>query len=99
MPDNIEKERRKKIMEELRQKADEEFELSLPADRSIFKNLFDYLDEQLEEHGCDNTLKLTAKFLSDNKFTNADTVMNWLGGHSGYCDCEVLANVEQLFED
>jgi hypothetical protein len=99
MPGKDEKEKRKKIMKDLQQKADEQFETSLPIGRNVFKTLFDHLDEQLGEHDCDNSLKITEAFLSANSIENAAVVIHWLREHSGYCDCEVLANVEQLFEN
>ncbi|MEO8237869.1 MAG: DUF2695 domain-containing protein [Flavobacterium sp.] len=94
-----EKERRKQILSELRQKQQKEFEQSLPIDRENFENLFDYLDIHLEENGCDDTNKLTVAFLTNIKIENIETVLNWLAENGGYCDCEILANVEEKFEN
>jgi len=98
MPDKDEKERRKKIMEELAKNANKEFEQSLPAGPEIFKSLFDHLDNELGKYDCDSRLTLTRKFLTNNKIPNADDILNWLLDNGGGCDCEVLANVEDLFE-
>lgn len=49
MPDKNEKERRKQIMDDLKKKADQEFESSLPIDRDNFQKLFDYLDTELTD--------------------------------------------------
>jgi F0F1-type ATP synthase delta subunit len=97
--DKNEKEHRKQIRNELRQKQQEEFEKSLPMNREIFENLFDDLDNQLEEIGCDDTNKLTTEFLEKNKISNVENVLNWLAENGGYCDCEILANVEEKFEN
>lgn len=97
--DKSEKERRKQIMNELREKQQKAFEQSLPINRIIFKNLFDYIDNQLEENGCDDTAKLTTEFLKKNKIENIETILNWLAANGGYCDCEILANVEEKFEN
>ena len=97
--DKEEKERRKQILNELREKQQKEFEQSLPMDRKIFENLFDYLDYQLEENSCDDTNKLALEFLVKNKIENIETVLNWLAENGGYCDCEILANVEEKFEN
>lgn len=97
--DKDEKERRKQVLNELREKQQKEFEQSLPTDREVFENLFDFLDTQLEENGCDDTNKLTKEFLSKNKIDNIETVLNWLAENGGYCDCEILANVEEKFEN
>ena len=93
-----EKERRKQILEALRQKQKKEFELGLPTDRDTFEKLFDYLNDQLEEIDCDDTSKLTRKFLEKNNIENIEEVLKWLSENGGYCDCEILANVEEKFE-
>ena len=98
MPDKDEKERRKKIMEKLAKNANKEFEQSLPAGREIFKSLFDHLDNELGKHDCDSRPTLTRQFLTNNRIPNADDILNWLMDNGGGCDCEVLANVEDLFE-
>lgn len=97
--DKNEKARRKQILNELSQKQQQEFELSLPVNREIFENLFDYLNEQLEEKSCDDTNTLTAAFLTNNKIKNIETTLDWLAENGGYCDCEILANVEEKFEN
>lgn len=99
MPDKNEKDRRKKIMEELTKNSNMEFELSLPVSREIFKKLFDYLDNELGKYECDKKLTLTRKFFSYNAIINDDEILTWLHENGGGCDCEVLANVEQLFEN
>lgn len=98
MPNKIEKTRRKQIQKELQEKAQAEFEKSLPISREGFQNLFDYLDENLEENNCDNSLALTKQFFETNQIKNAEEVENWLKENGGFCDCEVLYNVEELFE-
>lgn len=99
MPDKTEKERRKQIQKELQKKAQIEFEKSLPISKELFQNLFDFLDEELEKNGCDDRLKLTKQFLETNQIQNIDEVKSWLKENGGFCDCEVLYNVEELFED
>jgi Protein of unknown function (DUF2695) len=99
MPDKSEIERRKTVMIELRKKAGEEFESSLPKPRDLFKKLFDYLDIQFGEKACDNTLLLTVHFLKTNNIINSEMVVRWIQEHGGGCDCEVLADIEDSFED
>lgn len=62
MPDKNETERRRQIQKELNKKAQIEFEKNLPVSREIFQNLFDFLDEKIEENGCDDSLKMTKQF-------------------------------------
>lgn len=98
MPDKEEKARRKQIQKELQEKAQIEFEKSLPISRENFQSLFDFLDEELEKNGCDDGLKLTKQFLETNHVTNIEEIENWLKENGGFCDCEVLYNVEEKFE-
>lgn len=98
MPDKSEKERRKQIMDDLKNKADQEFESSLPMSRDNFKKLFDYLDMQLTDKDCNDTNGLTKTFLLQSNIEKVDEVLDWLADHGGYCDCEILANVEEQFE-
>ena len=96
MPSQDEKARRKQILDRLAKKQQEEFDQSLPLSREKFQKLFDFLDAELDD--CDDTLKLTKQFLSMESVSNLDEVIHWLEEHGGYCDCEVLANVEEQFE-
>ena len=85
-------------MDDLQKKADEEFERSLPMSRNNFKKLFDYLDTELNDKGCDNTNGLTNTFLLQSDIEDIEKVLEWLANHGGYCDCEILANIEEQFE-
>ncbi|ANE51819.1 DUF2695 domain-containing protein [Flavisolibacter tropicus] len=98
MPDKNEKERRKQLLNDLSKKAEEEFENSLPMSRDHFKKLFDYLDTELIDKGCDDTNCLTKSFLDKIGAANTDEILEWLADKGGYCDCEILANVEEQFE-
>ena len=99
MPDQSEKERRKQIMDDLKKKADQEFEGSLPMSRDNFKKLFNYLDISLSDKGCDDTNSLTKTFLLQSNNKKVDEVLEWLADPGGYCDCEILANAEEQFEE
>lgn len=66
--------------------------------RDRFQNLFNYLDTELTDKNCDNTNSITRTFLLQSNIQNADEVLEWLAKHGGYCDCEILANVEEQFE-
>ena len=64
----------------------------------MFTKMFDHLDNELEKSACDDTSALTEKFLLQANVENASKVLEWLSNHGGYCDCEILANVEEQFE-
>lgn len=70
----------------------------MPLSKSQLSDLFDVLDERLEESGCDHTLAVTRSFLAAHSLPAA-TVLPWLAEYGGYCDCEVLANVESEWGD
>jgi hypothetical protein len=99
MPDKIEIERRKQIARDLKLKARQDFEKSLPTSRENFKALFDDLNEKLTDNSCDDTLKFSVAFLRSLKLENIEEITKWLGENHGYCDCEVLANLEEKFDD
>jgi len=90
--------RRKQIRDEIRLKAQEEFEAGLPMSREKFKSLFDYLDLALQEDKCNDDHSLTTKFLNLIGVENLGDVLGWLIDNNGFCDCETLANVEEQFE-
>lgn len=54
--------------------------------------LLDFLDERLGERGCDHSYALTRTWLADHG--HGEAVLRGLGDLGGYCDCEVLANLD-----
>jgi len=96
MTSKSEKENRKEILRGLKEKEKADFNKYLPMDEETFKELFNYLDQRLGE-GCDHTMIMTLDFLKE-KEKNIHQVVEWLNDKGGYCDCEVLANVEEMFE-
>jgi len=93
-----EKQRKKELKRQWQLEQQRKFEESLPMSREQFTHLFDQLDGCLEEQGCNHTNTLTMNILDDMKVTNKEEVIEWLREHGGYCDCEVLWNVEEYFE-
>lgn len=97
--DKSEKERRKNIKKDLRLLERKEFESSLPLEIVVFESLFDFLDSEFQNVSCDDTMKLSKRFLEQNKIKNITNVFDWLAEKGAYCDCEILANVEEKFEN
>ncbi|MDR1974445.1 MAG: DUF2695 domain-containing protein [Bacteroidales bacterium] len=93
-----EKQRRKILLENIRINTKKQFEDNLPMSLDKFKKLFDYFDKELSENECDDTNKLTQNYLNSIGQNNIENILEWLANHNGYCDCEILANVEELFE-
>jgi hypothetical protein len=67
----------------------------LPDDQ--LQRLFDYVDAQLDLEPCDHTLRSTLGWLDDHGHSPTRTV-DWLREHGGYCDCEVVANASDHWD-
>lgn len=67
----------------------------MPLNPKQLISLLDYLDVNLKS--CDHTTKLTEIFLMVEKL-DKDRALSWLAEHGGFCDCEVLSNLEDLAE-
>lgn len=65
--------------------------VSIPMPQQDLRDLFDHLDELCAS--CDHTLRYTMAFLKQ-RGLNAECIVTWLRDNGGYCDCEVIANVE-----
>lgn len=63
------------------------------------RNLFHYLESQLSETACDNTLHFTEQWLTNNlpqgKIESVIAELNEMGG---YCDCEMLLNCYEKYD-
>ena len=70
---------------------------SIPVPLQVLRGLFDRLDQELAS-GCDHTLRITTKFLQERSI-DVTGMTAWLRLHGGYCDCEVIANVESTVGD
>ncbi|HLX63707.1 MAG TPA: DUF2695 domain-containing protein [Planctomycetota bacterium] len=70
----------------------------LPLAAERLKALFDALDIELPKRGCDHTLRFVQEWC---RRTDADfaPLCAWLNDNGGFCDCEVLANCEEVFAE
>ena len=96
---STEKSKRKEILKAIKEKELAEFKQNLPMSEDKFIQLFELLDTELHERGCDHDLiKLTQQILSNLGVKDVLSVLAWLEEQGGYCDCEVMMNVEEKFE-
>lgn len=95
MASQAERDRRKVLVSELAERKRRDAESRMPLSKDDLAALFDHLDQVLVE-GCDHSLRFTRAFLTSRSLAES-TIVPWLGGHGGYCDCEVLANVEDAW--
>ncbi len=97
MPSKEEKRRRAKIVEVIVAQDTAEAIEKMPISFKDLGALFDHLDEVFGNEGCDHTLRITKAFL-ETRNLSIESILPWLGEYGGYCDCEVLANVEDSWE-
>ena len=92
MPSKEEKERRKALAAAAAKKRFEEEVANTPLSKEDLKDLLDYLDRP-DPPACDHTLKDTIHFLTERNL-DVDKIVPWLNEYGGYCDCEVIFNVD-----
>ena len=92
MASQAERDRRKALVREIADRKRKEAEARMPLSKEDLAALFNHLDQALVE-GCDHSLRLTREFLASRSLPEG-TIVTWLGQYGGFCDCEVLANVE-----
>lgn len=65
----------------------------MPLEKDELESLIEYLEVELEQNGCAHNMQLTETWLSN---TNHDknSVIAALFAQGGFCDCEVMYNVE-----
>jgi len=89
---------KKKLMDEYKMAQEKEFEDSLPMERKLFYELFDFLNDKSETVECNHDFSLTKEFLKD-KNIDIEQVLEFLEENGAGCDCEVIFNVEEKFEE
>ena len=63
------------------------------------QKLFEYLEEKLDNTGCDHTLCHTEQWLKDNIPQELiESVVVEITDMGGYCDCEVLLNCYEEYD-
>ena len=97
MPSKEEKKRRKALSKEVAQKQFDDEVSRMPISKNDLKALFDYLDRP-DPPPCDHTLKDTIWFL-DKHNLDKNTIIPWLNEYGGYCDCEVIYNVDDKWSE
>jgi hypothetical protein len=98
MKSDEEKLKQQLLKKEFKRKEKEAFAASLPMSVRNFLDLFDELNDKLGDIPCNHTLVLTEQFLNKHNLP-PQNVIPWLHEHGGYCDCEVLFNVEEKFQN
>jgi len=71
---------------------------AFPLPTSALEEMFEAVDADFKLLGCDKTRRLTKAWLLD-RGHDVDRVFAWLDAHGGFCDCEVVSNARQHFND
>lgn len=98
MSERPDKQQRKELLHSIRAKQRAEARAKLPMSDELMQALFDSLDAQLGRAGCDHSLRCVEAWAAENQ-VDVSKLLEWCRDHGGYCDCEVLANCEQQWED
>ena len=65
----------------------------MPLSVGQLNDLLHFLDTEISKFGCDHSTNISAKWLKQHDFPEANTLMACLALGGG-CDCEILLNVE-----
>jgi hypothetical protein len=98
MPERPDKQRRKEMLRQVRERQRAEARAALPLPDDQLRALFDMLDGEIPTRRCDHSRRLTQEFL-ERRGLPIEAVMSWLDDNGGFCDCEILANVEERWLD
>jgi hypothetical protein len=94
----MDKSQKKAIQARVRREQRKAALAALPLPVGELRAMFDMLDAELARQACDHTHRLTKAWLVD-RGHDAAAVVAWLASNGGYCDCEVVANVEEYVDD
>ena len=70
---------------------------AFPLSNELLGGLFASVADQVELHGCDHSLRFTEEWIARNT-QSRDPLIAWLEENGGYCDCEVVANALDHWE-
>jgi hypothetical protein len=97
MPSKKEKERRKRMRDSMAAERQAAEEAAMPISKDDLRALFEHLD-QPNPAPCSHTLRETLEFLEERGLDPEKTVP-WLQSYGGFCDCEVIFNVTDVWEE
>lgn len=70
---------------------------AFPIPDSLLESMFEAIDAKVEAVGCDHTLRFTESWIAENDQPK-EAIVLWLRENGGFCDCEVLANAADHWE-
>ena len=94
----MDRERKRQLKQAVRNQERQRFLDSAPLAPHQLDDLLNELDARMSERACDHSLEQTKRVLTDLGISS-EAVIPWLRENGGYCDCEVLANIDDPLED
>ncbi len=89
------KEQKKQLLRQWREANKPQYELS----REEAGEMFIYIFEQIEAHGCNETLRFTHVWLEENISSDRhEQIYVEMEKMGGFCDCEVLCNCYEEYD-
>jgi hypothetical protein len=93
-----EKARRKQVKDQYLRNEHAEHAAKMPLDRDQLQSLLAHVEDRVERDGCDHSRRATDAWAAANDL-DLDQLHTGLEEYGGYCDCEVVMNVDpDLFE-
>jgi hypothetical protein len=87
--------RKEELKKAWKQQEQQKLVASIPMPHQDLRDLFDHLDREGAPQ-CDHTLRETIEFLKK-RGLDVERIVPWLREYGGYCDCEVIFNVDDKF--
>ena len=94
----MDKAEKKRLKEQWRDQQRKAAVAAFPLPFPELKAMFDMLNAELPRKGCDHSRRLTEAWLRT-RGHDVKHVFTWLDSEGGFCDCEILANVEQSVDE
>ncbi|RRQ22223.1 DUF2695 domain-containing protein [Thiohalobacter thiocyanaticus] len=70
---------------------------SFPMSDALMEAFFDSVESSVSDSGCDHTLRFTGQWITANQQPK-EPLIHWLEENGGFCDCEVVANARDHWE-
>ena len=90
---------RKREIENLEQLSGEELQRfldTLPARQHSISEMLDYIEDELYDSSCNDTLQYAMKYMMENRM-DFPKLTSWLNENGGYCDCKVMAEIAPIW--
>ena len=86
---------KKQEIENLEQMTTEELQRfldTLPERQETISRLLDFVEDELYEAECSDSLERAMRFMMDNRL-DFPKLTSWLNSNGGYCDCKVMSEI------